>query len=111
MDLAATGVQLGQFLSYLTHRQEIIASNIANADTPGYKTRDVESSPFSTALNDAGSVVEAEGLAARSDGNNVSIDRQSQLLAETTLKFSVAAQLVRSQIKSLRSAIEEGRSP
>jgi flagellar basal-body rod protein FlgB len=110
MDLATTGAQFGQFLSFLTHRQEIIASNIANADTPGYKSRDVTLPSFGAALTDAGSVVESEGLIARSDGNNVSIDRQAQLLAETTLKFNVTAQLVRSQIKNLRAAIEEGRS-
>ena len=42
MKLDQTGLQLGNFMSYLSQRQEVIASNIANADTPGYQTRDVE---------------------------------------------------------------------
>ena len=35
MSLNGTGLELGRFLSYLSQRQEVIASNIANADTPG----------------------------------------------------------------------------
>jgi flagellar basal-body rod protein FlgB len=117
MDLAATGAQLGNYLSYLTQRQEAISSNIANADTPGYKTRDVQVPSFSAALASLvrGPGVEASpeeitDLTARSDGNNVSLDREARLLAEVGLKFSVATQLARTDIKNLRSAIEEGRT-
>ena len=42
MSFQQTGLDLGNFLSFLTRRQEVIASNIANADTPGYKTRDAQ---------------------------------------------------------------------
>ena len=55
-------------------------------------------------------MVEAPGLATRNDGNNVSIDREARLLAETTLKFNVATQSIRAQLKNLRTAIEEGRT-
>ena len=40
--MASGAVDLGAYLTYLTSRQEVVASNIANADTPGYKTLDVE---------------------------------------------------------------------
>ena len=40
--MASGSIDLGAYLSYLTRRQEVVASNIANADTPGYKTRDIE---------------------------------------------------------------------
>jgi flagellar basal-body rod protein FlgB len=110
MNVGSTGLELGQFLGYLSRRQETIASNIANADTPGYKTQDVEPpGNFSGTLADAGTVVEAPDLPARNDGNNVSIDREARLLAETTIRFNVAAQLIRSELKDIRSAIEEGR--
>jgi flagellar basal-body rod protein FlgB len=66
---------------------------------------------FSAEFQEArASVVEASGLVTRNDGNNVSIDREARLLAETTLKFNVAAQSIRAQLKNLRSAIEEGRA-
>lgn len=112
MSLNQTGLDLGNFLSYLSQRQEVISSNIANADTPGYKTRDVEMPvSFSAEFQEArATVIEAPGLVTRNDGNNVSLDREARLLAENTLKFNVAAQAIRARLKNLRSAIEEGRS-
>jgi flagellar basal-body rod protein FlgB len=112
MPITQTGLDLGNFLTYLSRRQEVISSNIANADTPGYQTRDVEMPvSFSSALQQAGAtVVNASGLVTRNDGNNVSIDREARLLAETTLKFSIAAQSIRARLKNLRTAIEEGRA-
>jgi len=111
MTLDQTGLQLGNFMSYLSQRQEVISSNIANADTPGYLTRDVDMPiDFSAAIEDARTlVIETPDLPRRNDGNNVSIDREARLLAENTMKFSLASQLVRAEMKNLRIAIEEGR--
>jgi len=110
MTLNETGLELGHFMSYLSRRQEVIASNIANADTPGYQTRDIQMpGDFSSAMQEA-SVVELPGLPSRNDGNNVSIDREARLLSDNSLKFSVASQILRGQLKGIRSAIEEGRS-
>jgi flagellar basal-body rod protein FlgB len=112
MSLAQTGLEFGRYLSYLAERQQVIASNIANADTPGYKTRDVTMPlDFSGALEDAqDAVVEAPGLQTRNDGNNVSIDREARLLSETGMKFNLATQMIKGQLKQIRSAIEEGRA-
>jgi flagellar basal-body rod protein FlgB len=111
MRLDHIGLQLGNFMSYLSQRQEVISSNIANVDTPGYLTRDVEAPvDFSLAFEDARTlVVESPDLPRHNDGNNVSIDREARLLAEDTMKFSVASQLVRTELKNVRAAIEEGR--
>lgn len=111
MRLDRTGLELGQYLSFLSKRQEVIASNIANADTPGYKTRDLaQPGNFSSAMTEAGTAVELPDLPVRNDGNNVSIDREARLLADNTLRFNIAAQLIRSELRGIRSAIEEGRS-
>jgi flagellar basal-body rod protein FlgB len=112
MSLDQIGLELGHFLSYLSQRQEVISSNIANADTPGYLTRDVEMpADFSSALFNAGSgIVEAPDLVSRNDGNNVSIDREARLLSDTSLKFNLATQMIRAELKNTRSAIDEGRS-
>jgi len=111
MTLDQTGLQLGRFLTYLSQREEVVASNIANADTPGYQTRDLTApADFSNALTDASAMIEIPALPSRNDGNNVSIDREARLLAETALKFNVTAQMLRSEIKNVRSAIEEGRT-
>ena len=111
MSLAQTGLELGRYLSYLSERQQVIASNIANADTPGYKTRDVAMPlDFSGALEDAqDAVIEAPNLVTRNDGNNVSVDREARLLSENDMKFTLAAQMVKADLKAIRSAIEEGR--
>jgi flagellar basal-body rod protein FlgB len=112
MSLDQTGLEFGRFLSYLSQRQQVVASNIANADTPGYQTKDVEMpTDFSSALSDAGdAVVEAPGLPSRNDGNNVSVDREARLLSENTLKFNMTVQVIRGELKSISSAIQEGRS-
>src|SRR5882724_6305134 len=107
MSLDRVGLQLGSYLTYLTRRQEVIASNIANADTPGYRTRDVSTLSFGQTLVQA---EEAPGLATRNDGNNVSMDREARLLTENTMKFTLASQMLRGQLKDIRAAIEEGRS-
>jgi flagellar basal-body rod protein FlgB len=111
MTLDQTGLQLGNFMSYLSQRQEAIASNIANADTPGYQTRDIGMpADFSSAMQDArNSVIEIPYLPSRNDGNNVSIDREARLLSENTMKFNLASQMVRLELKNVRTAITEGR--
>lgn len=105
-------LDLGAYLSWLTRRQETVASNIANADTPGYKTLDVEMpGDFSELVAEFTPIsTEVSGLPSRNDGNNVSIDRESRLLAENDIHFNLATQLLRGKIKDIRSAIEEGHS-
>jgi flagellar basal-body rod protein FlgB len=112
MFLDQTGLELGRYLSYLSQRQEVISSNIANADTPGYLTRDVEMpADFSSTFVDArNAIIEAPDLPERNDGNNVSIDREARLLSDNTLRFNLTTQLIRSDLRRVRSAIEEGRS-
>ena len=54
-------------------------------------------------------VIEAQGLAIKNDGNNVDMDRESRLLAENALRFSLASTLAKGQIRTIRNAIQEGR--
>jgi len=54
--------------------------------------------------------VEVPGLKIKNDGNNVSLDREARLLSENALRFNVVSGLMRAAIRSVRSAIEEGRS-
>ncbi len=93
-------------------RQKLVTSNIANADTPGYKTRDLDfRSQFQNLLTgEQPQAIEVAGLKTNNDGNNVSLDREAQLLSENALRFNVASQLMRGQISQLKAAIDEGRS-
>lgn len=102
--------QLDQYMTLVSVRQKLVASNVANADTPGYKTQDIDfESELANAANGAAPLVNTvPGLRVKNDGNNVDLDREARLLAENALRFSVASNLLRSQLKTVRMAIEGG---
>ena len=98
-------------MDLLSARQKLVASNIANADTPGFHTGDIDfQSEFRNASGFSPEVVEVSGLPVKNDGNNVSLDRESRLLAENALRFQVASNLMRSQMQKVRAAIGTGQS-
>lgn len=103
-------------MDLLAARQRLVASNIANVDTPGYRTQDIDfqfeylaaaGSPETAKL--APNVVVVPGLPVKNDGNDVSLDREARMLAENGIRFNLASTLMRNQVKSIRSAIQEGR--
>ena len=49
-------------------------------------------------------------MKTNNDGNNVSLDREARLLSENALRFNVVTQLMRGQISTLKSAIDEGKN-
>jgi len=99
------------YMSLLSARQKLVASNIANADTPGYHTQDINfQTEFENAMGgQAPTVIEPEGLVAKSDGNNVNIDREARLLAENALRFSIASNFARAELNSVKTAIQESK--
>jgi len=102
---------LERYMDLLSARQKLVASNIANIDTPGYKTRDIDFQfEYMSQIQGGPHVVEPTGLLVNNDGNNVNLDRESRLLAENSIRFNAAATLLRSQIQITRMAIEEGKS-
>ena len=110
--LDATTAGLERYMDLLSARQKLVASNVANADTPGYKTQDIDFQFefMSLVKGQAPQIIQPDGLAEKPDGNNVSMDREMRLLAEDAIRFNLASTLVRGQIKSIRNAIEEGKS-
>jgi flagellar basal-body rod protein FlgB len=107
-----TATSLEKYMDLLSAREKLVASNIANADTPGYKTRDVNFQDEFQSLLEGGKpeAVEVAGLKTKNDGNNVDVDRESRMLSETALRFSTASNLMRAQFRVLKSAITEGKS-
>jgi flagellar basal-body rod protein FlgB len=121
----------------LSHK--VIADNLANVDTPGFKRSEVVFSEklkqafearagepqhlaamrtdpahldFSAApsMNEVQpEVITDRGSSLRNDGNNVDIDREMSLLAQNTVWYSTLAQITQQQFSSLRSAITEGK--
>jgi len=104
---------LSRYLDLLAFRQGLVSQNVANVDTPGYHTKDVN---FHRELQRAAgdekespAVKDVPGLLQRPDGNNVSLDREGLLMAETQLQFRTAVQLLRTEFRRIQSAIQEGR--
>jgi flagellar basal-body rod protein FlgB len=108
LENVANGIE--RYMSLLSQRQKVVASNIANADTPGYKTKDIDfASAFNSSLNEP-SLVNAKGLTTKNDGNNVDLDREARMLAENTLRFNIASTFARSELSSIRAAMQEGQN-
>jgi flagellar basal-body rod protein FlgB len=106
---------LSRFLDVTVFRNGLVTSNLANIDTPRYRARDVN---FRQELDRAEGAFEyadyapvvrsAQGLVERPDGNNVSLERETLLLAETQLHYNIGVQLLRGVFHTLSSAIHEG---
>ncbi len=111
---------LERVLDVSAFRHQVIAANLANIDTPGYRTRDVR--PFAGEIEQAMAgdepslteqsftpvAHEIRGLLERPDGNNVSVERESLLLAQNQLRFQVAVQFLKAEFHKLSSAINGG---
>lgn len=124
----------GQALLLRSERQRVIASNIANADTPGYQARDMD---FTAALRQAtgsGSGVAMTGLSATSAGhlstgadagsgaaatamkyatpsqtnldqNSVDMDRERAAFADNAVQYEATLRFINGSVKTMLSAI------
>jgi flagellar basal-body rod protein FlgB len=110
--LDGMSANLARYLDLLSTSQKLVASNIANADTPGYRTQDVDFQFefMSLVKGQQPQVVQPKGLAEKPDGNNVNLDREARMLAENAIRFNLASTLLHNQFKAVHTAIQEGRS-
>lgn len=117
---------LTKFLDVQSRRAEVVAGNLANADTPGYVAKELDFADYmrnaaQEALNpsasDAGSknfiemprVVQQTPGTIGIDGNTVDAGREMSTLAEAGMQYLAGTQLLQSRLRTLRSAIREGR--
>lgn len=118
-----------QALSLRAHRQQVLASNIANADTPNYLARDFD---FSAALQQAVAsrgqdnvtlartsprhlsgtgespvrLAYRQPLQASADGNTVEMDVERGLFAENSLFYEAGTTFLSHQVKSMLAAVQ-----
>ena len=106
------GQDLQKYMDLVSMRQKLVAANIANADTPGYRTRDIDFQFEFESLGEGEKpkVVEVPNLKVKNDGNDVSIDRESRMLAENALRFRLASGLLKDKFTMIRQAIQ-GEKP
>jgi len=114
----------GEALKLRAQRQQVLAANIANADTPGYKAVDFD---FSRALTDAtrsrapGSMASAAGAlslgsrspqlearegAAAADGNTVNMDTERAQFLDNAIRYEATLKFINGRIRTLLSAIQ-----
>ena len=103
---------LGKYLDLTADQMKLTAGNMANVDTPGYKTQGIDfEREFASALQTSGggvstpAVKDVDGLVARPDGNTVSLDRESMELAKTQLQFRMGVEFLKRQFNNTMSAI------
>src|SRR3954470_22315039 len=106
--------QVARYLDLASTQAKLTASNMANVDTPGYKALGMDfEKEMRAAMGDVGAersprpvhVGMEDGLIARPDGNNVSMDRESLNLAEAQLKFRTGVAVLRQQYQMMMDAI------
>lgn len=123
---------LSNALNLRTQRHQMLASNIANADTPQYKARDfdfpramqnamagkgegVAMARTSSRHFDTGGGMLAAGLQYRSetqssvDGNTVDMDVERAQIAENAMQYEILTKLISDRLQSMRSAVSSNQ--
>lgn len=105
---------LGNALSGSQQNHSVLSQNIANVNTPGYKTQQMDFKELINQLDsraaqqgrvDEVSVQEVEGLAERVDGNNVDLEREVSQLKKNALAAQAYSHLMASRLETMRRAI------
>lgn len=112
---------LNRYLDLSSLELKLTAQNMANVDTPGYRTvgfnfgeamgRSLEEMGRSGDAGDlpAPEVVQVGGLLERPDGNNVSMDREGLDMARAQLQFQAGVALLRQEFTREMDAIHEDK--
>jgi flagellar basal-body rod protein FlgB len=109
-----TQIALERAMSGASLRQEALASNLANANTPGYIRSDVDfHAALRAAVEGGESALEQAPIQAqldrsaplRADGNNVDVDSEMTSLSANALEYQALAGIARTRLQMLKIAI------
>jgi flagellar basal-body rod protein FlgB len=120
---------LGRHMNMAVAKQVVASGNLANLDTPGFRTREVDFEQVlarevgratlagthaahvqvPTSSEAAAAVREVDGLQSRRDGNNVQLDRELLQMTKAAGDFSKAQTALSAKFRLIRYAISEGR--
>ncbi|WP_088041230.1 flagellar basal body rod protein FlgB [Bacillus sp. EAC] len=127
---SSTITALESGLNYSVQKQNAISQNIANADTPNYKAKDVSFKSFlDNEMNSSfianktnskhfdfkygqasgTSMVERDNTSYSHNGNNVDLDTEMSLMAENQIYNQALVERLNSQFNSLKSVIRGGK--
>lgn len=129
MDISGLGLfrQMEQKMHWLSARQTVLSENVANADTPGYRPRDLKpfelaSGTLALAQTNAGhltgsnasrtpvAVRDTSIIETSPDGNQVSLEDQLTKVADTGMDYQMLTNLYRKQISMFKTALGRGTS-
>ncbi len=120
----------GQALALRSERQRLLASNIANADTPGYVARDMDFAsamrqatgdsavPSTLATSTPGHIAAATGARAEAnllyanpsqtnlDRNSVDMDRERAAFADNSVKYEATLRFINGNVRTMLDAIK-----
>src|SRR5437762_7576899 len=113
---------LEDLLSWTSKRQQALAANVANLDTPGYRAKDYsfEQELSSLAMNatSKGHIKPMDdtttarvfdvGTTEKPNGNNVDLEREMTEITKNGMQYITLVQYLNQKIRSLRAAINEG---
>ena len=108
-------------MTYRSYRQEVISSNIANMDTPGYKAKEALfekelNSRLKLTATNPGHLSKSPGQPLYktvndpysrigNDSNTVDIDREMMKLSQNQLLYNASAEIITRKLEELRNVI------
>ena len=111
--------RLSHRLGYHADRQKMIAANLANIDTPGYRPRDIvfhetlqaqaKNGSFERSMSQGQEIVVQDDEPADQDGNSVSLEKQMSKTMANSLQYNTLAALLSRKIGMLKYAANDGR--
>jgi flagellar basal-body rod protein FlgB len=105
---------LRENMMYLGQRQAVLAENVANADTPGYRARDLQPQDFGRMLERVRTRTSAAEPVAEMmrdpyevtlSGNSVVLDEQLMMVADTAVKYQLASGLYTKHLSMIKMAL------
>jgi flagellar basal-body rod protein FlgB len=128
MEASSISTKLFEQLNFRAEKQKVISSNIANINTPNYKTKELvfedelnsqtnslkmkqtNSKHISSIDNNSSSVnpklLEVQGLQEQNDGNNVNLDSQMSEMSKNKILYDAIQSSIKRDSKLFRSVIE-----
>ena len=101
-------------LQLRSQRLDVLAGNIANADTPGFKARDLDvgkalrGGDFAGALGEAAALSFRQPLQPSLDGNTVELAVEQTAFAENMTAYRASLSFLTSRIQSMMKAMQDG---
>jgi flagellar basal-body rod protein FlgB len=129
---------LADAMRNLADRQKVIAQNIANSETPGFKAREVEAPDFGRLVDElggkarvlrpqvavsarmielgssmpragSGTVRDKDITETKPDGNNITLEEQAMKLARIQTDYAAVTSMYRKQMQLIKLALGSGR--